>query len=71
MSQESSAIVDTSGGGPAAPSTIQTTKMKASVHIMGGSTLEVGQSGSVNILVQDAENSKDATAQPEPNKTID
>ena len=45
--------------------------MKASVHIMGGSTLEVGQSGSVNILVQDAENSKDATAQPEPNKTID
>ena len=36
--------------------------MKASVHILGGSTLEVGQSGSVNILVQD-ENSKEA--QPE------
>ena len=45
----------TSSGGAlgGAPSTIQTVKMKASEHINdGGSTIEVGQSGSM-ILVQD------------------
>ena len=52
VSQESSGGVN-SATAMAAPSTIATTKMKASAHIIDeGSTMEVGQSGSM-ILVQD------------------